>query len=144
MINTHNEKQITTDSFEIGKILKMNFDRTDGIIINHPFNNRLKYFVVIGQSLNEGIVGALLINSKISSKTLEDYQFPLHKKDYPDILKYNSFLDCCCLFELDKIKIVNKGFEIGKLIEKDLKMIIHTVKECEIISTKNKKKFGII
>jgi len=138
----HNEKQITVDSLEVGKILKMRFYTDDGIVIDKAYESRLKYFVVIGQIINHGIVGAFLINSNINPKALIDYQFPLFVKDYPDILKYNSYLDCSDIFELDKVKIIKSGLEIGKLTEKDLQLVIETIVTSEVLSLKDKKKYG--
>jgi len=138
----HNEKPITYDSFEVGKILKMNLDRNDGIFLKRPIISKEKYFVVIGQIINDGIVGVFLINSEANIKAPQDYQFPLNAKDYPDILTHDSFLNCGQLFELDKIKIINEGIEIGRLIDRDLELVIHTVKTSEALSDKEKKKFG--
>ena len=138
----HQEKPITSNSFEVGKILKMNLNKDDGIIVKYPYSSNLKYFVVIGQVLDYGIVGAFLINSEVNPKTLEDYQFPLYEKDYPEVLEHNSFLNCSDLFELNKIKIINEGFEIGQLTKKDLELVIHTIETSEVLSTKDKKKYG--
>jgi len=138
----HNEKSITSCSFEVGKILKMNLVRNDGIFLKHPIISKEKYFVVIGQIINDGIVGVFLINSEANIKAPQDYQFPLSMSDYPDILVRNSFLNCGQLFELDKIKIINEGVEIGQLTERDLELVTHTIKTSEVLSEKEKKKFG--
>lgn len=143
----HNEKQITSDSFQVGKILKMRLDEEDGIILKGGYIDRLKYFVVIGQVLNDGIIGAFLINSHIneniiSTKTLLDCQFPLKKQDYPEILTRNSYLDCSDFFEISRIKILKLGCEIGQLTDADLTLVVQFIETTEVFSAKEKKRFG--
>ena len=138
----HNEKPITSQSFEVGKILKMDITKNEGLIIKDNYQSRLKFFVVIGQKINEGIVGVFLINSKINPKALADYQFPLNMKDYSDVLIYDSYLDCSDIFVLDKVKIYNNGLEIGKLTEKDLKLVIYTIERSEILTPIEKSDYG--
>ena len=79
----------------------------------------------------------------INTKTLLDCQFPLQKKDY-DFLHYNSYLDCSELFELDKIKILQKGMEAGELTSKDRIPVMEHLRYSEVISPKLKKRYNII
>jgi len=142
------EKQITDASFSTGKVLKMSLTEDDGIILKNKAIQRPKYFVVVGQDIENGLIGSLLINSNvnknvINTKTLLDCQFPLQKKDY-DFLQYDSYLDCSELFELDKIKILQKGMEVGELTSKDCMLVMEHLRYSEVISPKLKKRYKII
>ena len=138
----HKETIVTASTIKAGKILKMPLEKEDGVTIKGNYNSTLKYFVVIGQVVNHGIVGVFLINSKVNPKAMVEYQFPLFEKDYPDVLEYNSFLDCGNIFELSKIKLMKEGLEIGELTEKDFGIVIEIIEKSEVISQKDKKKFG--
>ena len=138
----HKETKVTADTIKAGKILKMPLEEEDGITVKGDYSSALKYFVVIGQVINHGIVGVFLVNSKINPKAMVDYQFPLYEKDYPDVLEYDSYLDCGNLFELNKIKLMKEGLEIGELTEKDFEIVIEIIEKSEVISQKEKKKFG--
>jgi len=142
------EKQITDDSFSTGKVLKMALTEDEGIVLKNRAIQRLKYFVVIGQDIENGLIGSLLINSNvnknvINTKTLLDCQFPLQEKDY-DFLIYNSYLDCSELFELDKIKIMQKGMEAGELTSRDRMSVMEHLRYSEVISQKLKRRYKII
>jgi hypothetical protein len=137
----HVEKSVTSASFEVGKILKMNMTKEEGLVIKDDFQTRLKYFVIIGQTADNGIVGVFLVNSKEDTKAM-DYQFPLYEKDYPYILEYDSYLNCNIIFKLDKVKVYNEALEIGQLTEKDLNLVIHIIKTSDAIKITEKKQFG--
>lgn len=142
------EKRITDDSFTTGKILKMALMEDDGIVLKNSAVQRNKYFTVIGQDKDNGLIGSLLINSDvnknvINTKVLLDCQFPLQKNDY-NFLNYNSYLDCSELFELDKIKILQKGMEVGELTSKDKRLVMEHLRDSEVISAKLKKRYRII
>ncbi|GAB6011774.1 hypothetical protein [Viscerimonas tarda] len=141
------ETPITDNSFKVGNILKMSFDKSDGIVLKDGYEQRNKYFVVLGEIPNDCIVGAFFINSiinvnAINTKELLNCQFPLKEKDYPNILEYDSFLDCSDLLEISKIKIKNIGAEIGKLTESDKNLVIDHVEKSEVLTPKQKRRFG--
>ena len=141
-------KQITDDSFSIGKILKMALTEDDGIILKNNALQRTKYFVVVGHDQDNGLIGSLLVNSNvnenvINTKILLDCQFPLKKNDY-DFLYYDSYLDCSELFELNKIKILQNGMEIGELTLRDKMLVTEHLRDSEVISAKMKKRYKII
>jgi hypothetical protein len=141
-------KQITDNSFVPGKVLKMPLTEEDGIVLKNNEIERTKYFVIVGQDMNNGLVGSLLVNSNvninvISTKELLDCQFPLQKEDYV-FLTHNSYVDCSELFEMDKIKIIKRGSEEGELTEKDKMLIMEHLCQSEVISVKLKKRYKIV
>ncbi|MDR2384137.1 MAG: hypothetical protein LBD80_00545 [Tannerella sp.] len=141
-------KQITDNSFSIGKVLKMALTEEDGIVLKNNETERSKYFVVVGQDRDKGLVGSLLVNSNvnfnvINTKELLDCQFPLRKENYA-FLDYNSYLDCSELFEMDKIKIIKRGTEKGELTERDKMLIMEHLYNSDVISVKLKKRYKIV
>ena len=140
-------KQITDNSFHTGKVLKMALTESEGIVLKNKEIQKPKFFVVIGQDSDKALIGSLLINSNvnkniINTKTLLDCQFPLMKEDY-NFLRYNSYLDCSELFELDKIKILQYGMEEGELTLKDKMLVMEHLRDSEVISQKLKKRYKI-
>lgn len=139
---------INEESFEMGKILQMPLEESDGLVLKDGYKERVKYFVILGQISTDRIVGVFLINSHINkkiitTKELLDCQFPLKKNDYPNTLDYDSSLDCSDLFEISKIKIINKASEIGKLTDSDRDLVIDHIERSEVITPQQKRRFGI-
>lgn len=144
----NNEKKITDNSFSTGKVLKMALTEDDGIVLKNSATERTKYFTVIGHDRDNSLIGSLLVNSDvnknvINSKILLDCQFPLKGNDY-DFLQHDSYLDCSELFEMDKIKILQKGVEVGELTSKDKILVMEHLCNSEVISVKLKKRYKII
>lgn len=73
-----------------------------------------------------------------------EYQYILSKDDYPKLLKYNSFLDCSELFQINKKKIVaRKAKDRGVILEKDLNNILRLTKSSPFLSEDQKRKFRL-
>lgn len=143
-------KEVVTEaSFSVGAVLYMALDRTEGIIPTEGFLDRKKYFIVIGFTPEGNAIGALLINSNINPNVictdeLITCQYPIKQADYPEILDYNSFIDCSEIFEIKKEKIIREGAIKGHLTEQDRSLVIDFLKETDIITTKEKKRYGIL
>lgn len=69
-------------------------------------------------------------------------QYELKQEDYPEFLKYNSFVDCGDLFSvpIDRLK---QGEFFGYLTDTDRKGIFDILETSDIFSTKQKKRYGI-
>lgn len=91
-----------------GDIVEMELDENDGITLDGQYETRRKYIVIIGVTSKGDIYGAYLINSKINfiknNDIMKNYQYILLKDDYPELLKYDSYLDCSELFRINKKK----------------------------------------
>lgn len=144
---SHEERPITDKSFNIGSVLKMKLDESDGLVLRDKYDTRRKYFVVLGEVIDDGIIGVFLINSDINknvlnTKGLVDSQVTLTKDNYPKILDYDSLLDCSDILEINKNKIRDIGKQIGELKTSDKKIVIDTIEKSEIITPKQKKRLG--
>ena len=113
--------------------------------INHP-----KFFVVIGEN-SDNIVGFFFINSNInkiisSKQDFLDMQVIIKHEDYPEILKYTSFIDCHRLRHIPKSKLEKqlenkKASYKGKLKQEDIDRIIETLLTSDLFSNVEKKTF---
>ena len=70
-------------------------------------------------------------------------QYLLHQTDYPEFLKYDSFVDCGMLFAIPLKKLMD-GEYFGILTSQDLQGIFEVLKTTETLTNKEKKRFGII
>lgn len=70
-------------------------------------------------------------------------QYLLHQTDYPEFLKYDSFVDCGMLFSIPLKKLM-EGEYFGTLTSQDLQGIFEVLKTTETLTNKEKKRFGII
>lgn len=131
-----------------GDIVEMELDENDGITLDGQYETRRKYIVIIGVTSKGDIYGAYLINSKINfiknNDIMKNYQYILLKVDYPELLKYDSYLDCSELFPINKKKIIaRKAKRRGALLEKDLNNVVKITKSSEFLSKEQKRKFGL-
>lgn len=136
-------------SYNIGDIIYVPLDREDGLKLRGDYTERRKYIVIIGFTSDGVAIGALLVNSRIdkskSSEKLFNCQYPLLRRNYPEILRYDSWLDCSDIFELSKTKIESKGGLLkGKMIKEDFDRVITFLKETDVIKNATKKRYGII
>lgn len=137
-------------SVKIGDIIYVSLDKEDGLILNSGFTDRKKYIVIVGFTPEGIAIGALLINSKITefkyqNKDFLECQYPLLCNNYPNILEYNSWLDCSDIFEIPKVKITSKcGLVKGCLNEEDTTNVMTVLRNTDVIDNATKRRFGII
>lgn len=136
---------IKPEQVDKGSIVYVSLDPTDGITVNGGYKSRAKFITIIGELPDDYIVGSLLINTRanFANEYLESCQYPLKQSDYPDLLDYQSWLDCSKLWRIPKSKILTGGY-CGKILEKDMKYIMQCLVDTPTISKKEKLLFGII
>ena len=105
--------------------------------------------VIIGvDKLKKVCYGSVLVNTKMSPKSAysESFlatQYLLLQTNYPEFLKYDSYVDCGMLFSIPLEKLM-KGEYFGTLTDSDLHGIFDILKTTETLTNKEKKRFGII
>lgn len=142
-------EQVDMSSIKIGDIIYVSLDEEDGLVLKDGYKDRKKYIVIIGFTPEGIAIGALLINSEITSfkrsEELLNCQYPLLARNYRNILSYDSWLDCSDIFELSKQKITEKNGKLkGCLISEDKKRVMEFLKETDVIDNATKKRYGII
>lgn len=74
-----------------------------------------------------------------------DCQYPILSRHYPNILDYDSWLDCSDIFELSKEKISERAGKLkGCLIEEDKERILNFLKGTEVFDNVTKRRFGLL
>ena len=143
------EKYIKNNKdLQVGDVFEMNMDANDGLTLTDGYSTRLKFVVVVGITSKGDTYGSYLINSKIDfskqNELMMKYQYPLLQKKYPELLEYDSFLDCTDLFCLKRKKIVaRKASKRGMLTKEDYASIRVLVCDSELLSDHEKKLFGL-
>ena len=112
-----------------------------------------KFIVILGIDTHKIIVGSLYINSEINpnvirTKEQKSRQFKLKCSDYP-FLKYDSYIDTSYIQKrryanLIDILVAKKGVWQGEIKERDFDYLRSIMSVSRIISTADKRDFGII
>jgi len=148
LLNDKTKKKLILPSINKGDIFRMKMTEAEGIT---PKNNkddfRYKYFVVVGRTEDDNLIGFVVINSEINkflSQKIKMLHYPISKKDYP-FLDHDSFIHCG---ELKEIAIdmflerYNTGTH-GSLSESDMNIVIESLLESPTETAKHLKKFNI-
>jgi hypothetical protein len=114
---------------------------------------KVKYFIIIGFSDDEVLLGTVFINSAINQNVfnteyLKGLNIPLDAQMY-DFIDHNSFVDCSDVKERSFIEIkqlLSNDPECSKGIisEETMKIISTTLANASTISLTKKRKFGIL
>ena len=106
-----------------------------------------KMFVVMGEDDTQ-LYGFFFINPGHHPKDEKglSMQMQLKKSNYPDILKYDSFLGCQSLLHISKSELINQFSDgrtqyIGDLVEDDINMALEAVRRSDLYSDYEKDTF---
>ena len=102
------------EDLQVGDIVYYDMDRADGIVPASGYDTSLKYDIVASAKSNSKEVCAVLINTDNDYSVEEDWQaeqYPIKQIDYPEILDYDSWIDCTDPKELKVSKIEAKKAE---------------------------------
>ena len=74
-----------------------------------------------------------------------DCQYPLLSRHYPQILDYDSWLDCSDIFELSKEKIAERSGKLkGRLTNEDRERVLDFMRRTDVIDNITKRRFGLL
>ena len=144
-----NLRKVTEEKLEIGTLIRTVISIDEGLVFKDGRKQKPKKMVIIGVDSERQIwYGSVLVNTKMSPKSAysEPFlatQYLLLQTNYPDFLKYDSYVDCGMLFSIPLKKLL-EGEYFGKLTEADLQGIFDVLKTTETLTVKEKKRFGII
>ena len=142
-------RQVTEDKLGIGSLIRTIISIDEGLVFKDGRKQKPKKLVVIGVDKEKRICyGSVLVNTKMSPKSAYSVsylsaQYLLRQSDYPDFLKYDSFVDCGMLFSIPLEKLL-EGEYFGTLTDSDLQGIFGILKTTETLTAKEKKRFGIL
>lgn len=144
-----NLRKVTEEKLEIGSLIRTVISIDEGLVFKDARKQKPKKMVIIGVDSERQICyGSVLVNTNMSPKSAysESFlatQYLLLQTNYPDFLKYDSYVDCGMLFSIPLKKLL-EGEYFGKLTEADLQGIFDILKTTETLTVKEKKRFGII
>lgn len=144
-----NLRKVTEEKLEIGTLIRTVISIDEGLVFKDGRKQKPKKMVIIGVDSERQICyGSVLVNTKMSPKSAYSEAFLatrylLLQTNYPDFLKYDSYVDCGMLFSIPLKKLL-EGEYFGKLTEADLQGIFDILKTTETLTVKEKKRFGII
>lgn len=144
-----NLRKVTEDKLEIGSLVRTVISIEEGLVFKDGRKQKPKKLVIIGvDKVKKVCYGSVLVNTKISPKaaysdSFLSAQYLLHQTDYPEFLKYDSFVDCGMLFSIPLKKLM-EGEYFGTLTSQDLQGIFEVLKTTETLTNKEKKRFGIV
>ena len=144
-----NLRKVTEEKLEIGTLIRTVISIDEGLVFKDGRKQKPKKMVIIGVDSERQICyGSVLVNTKMSPKSAysEPFfatQYLLLQTNYPDFLKYDSYVDWGMLFSIPLKKLL-EGEYFGKLTEADLQGIFDVLKTTETLTVKEKKRFGII
>ena len=141
-------RKVTEDKLTIGALVRTELSAEDGLVFKNGRSSKPKRLVVIGVDKEKALCfGSVLVNTKMSPKSgfSDSYwatQYLLKYEDYPEFLRYDSYVDCGMLFSIPLSKMLNGEF-FGTLSENDLQGIFDVLETTETLTNKEKKRFGI-
>ena len=144
-----NLRKVTEEKLEIGTLIRTVISIDEGLVFKDGRKQKPKKMVIIGVDSERQICyGSVLVNTKMIPKSAYSEaflatQYLLLQTNYPDFLKYDSYVDCGMLFSIPLKKLL-EGEYFGKLTEADLQGIFDILKTTETLTVKEKKRFGII
>lgn len=142
-------RRVTEEKLEIGTLVRTVISINEGLVLKDGRKQKPKKLVIVGvDNIKRVCYGSVLVNTKMSPKSqysaaFLSAQYLLHQSDYPDFLKYDSYVDCGMLFSIPLEKLM-EGEYFGTLNDSDLQAIFDLLKETETLTAKEKKRFGIL
>lgn len=132
----------------VGDIVYQNMDRSDGLVLNKGYDDRLKYFVIVGKNSKGDAIGLCLINSDLdfyrNVPAMQRFQYILKAEDYKGVLTKDSRLDCAQLFPMKaKKSVAVRAERVGHLTSEDEAKVLPLVASCGFIDAHMRKVYRI-
>lgn len=136
--------RLASRTVRIGDVYEIKMTEANGIKPKPGDKSRNKYFVVLGFDSNGIAYGGVIINSQINKNLpgyIKMYHMPIRQSKYP-FLRYDSFVDCVQLKMAYPHKF-NEWDYLGEIDERDVELIIGTIKESPRESAEHLAQFGL-
>lgn len=111
--------------------------------------SRNKYFIVLGEDSDGGIIGFSVINTKINaflSDENKNLHYPLSKDKYSFLEGVNRYVDCSQIKKITKMRfneLFTKNSKKGVIQSDDLDYIIGAIKTSPLVTPKEIKQFKL-
>jgi len=140
-------RKVTREKLQPGALIETNFTDEE-IVIKDGRKHKPKKLIIIGYDKeNDTYYGSIFINTKINpqagfSSEFFASQYLMHKVNYDDFLRYDSYVDCAGIIACSAEKLLS-GEYYGELNDEDRTNIWNILETTETLTTKQKKRFGI-
>lgn len=142
------QRRVTREKLQTGSLVRTILSEDEGLNLTDGRTEKPKKLIVVGIDRDtDTVYGAVLVNTKMNPKagySIEylSAQFMLSQQNYPEFLRYDSYVDCGELFAIPIAKLLS-GEYYGELTEEDRQQIFDILETTETLTTKEKKRFGI-
>lgn len=142
------QREVTDERIAVGALIRTVLSEADGLTFKDGRKEKPKRLIVIGVDRENALCfGSVLVNTRMNPQAeySAEYltaQYMLKQEDYPEFLKYNSYVDCGELFSIP-IERLKQGEFFGFLTDADREGIFDLLETSDIFSTKQKKRYGI-
>lgn len=142
------ERTVTVEKLKAGSLVRTILSQEDGLYLTDGRTEKPKLLVIVGVDVKSSVLyGSVLVNTNMNPKAQysEEYlsaQYLLQKENYPDFLRYDSFVDCGQIIPIPFAKL-ERGEYFGALNNDDSQRIFDILETTDTLSTKEKKKYGI-
>lgn len=143
-----NLRQVTEEKLEIGSLIRTIISVDDGLVFKDGRKQKPKKLVIIGvDKLKKVCYGFVLVNTKMSPKSAYSAsflsaQYLLHQTDYPEFLKYDSYVDCGMLFSIPLEKLGRRVLRLSDRFRPSRHFLCSQYNRDSY--EQGKKRFGII
>lgn len=140
--------RVTEEKLTIGALVETLLSEEDGLTLRNGRTSKLKKIVIVGVDLVARLCyGSIFVNSDMNpragySDEFLEAQYLIKREDYPNFLRYNSYVDCAKVFSIPLEKLL-AGKYFGALTQEDREGIFEILETTDTISTKQKKRFNI-
>lgn len=140
----------TNHDVRLGDIYYIPLGPEDDVTPKGGYGDRLKYCFVSGFSEYGFYVAYFLMNSHINTRHINTHerlscQYPLFHADYPAIIKPEkdpSYLDLGHVREIERSRLLDQGRLCGSLTASDRANIFEWLRDSDIYSPKQKRRYG--
>lgn len=148
-LSSQDKHKLLMPNVNKGDIFRMNLTPKEGVIPKHKEDvDRDKYFIVIGKTDNNSLIGFVLINTSINNgleQKLKDLHYPISGSKYPFLGK-NRFVCCSELKEITEKNFIERydtNGRFGTLDNEDMQLVIGALKESPLVTPKQLKRYGL-
>lgn len=132
------------NDIEIGSVYEIRMDRSNGITPKNGYNDRIKYFVVLGFDNDGNVYGGVIFNSRINQNLpyeIKILHMPIKQNKY-SFLRYNCFIDCSNI-KTARLDSLLAGNYLGDIDDEDFNLIVETLKDSPVVSKAVLSRFGL-
>ena len=142
-------RKVTAEKLVRGSLVRTVISEEEGLNLTDGRREKPKLMVIVGcDTARTTFYGSVLVNTNMNPRAAysTEYlsaQYMLKQQDYPEFLAYDSYADCGVLMAIPVEKLLN-GEYYGELNETDMQGVFDILQTTDTISSKLKRRYGLI